>query len=72
MGVGEGGISIPAKRDLTSLEVVFEVVALLVTGPLLDVHGFSWEVDEGFDPVGAVVAHADGKVLKGDIVERMV
>lgn len=72
VGVGEGGISIPTERDLTSLEVMFEVVALLVAGPLLDVHGFSWEVDEGFDPVGTVVAHADGKVLKGDVVKGMV
>jgi hypothetical protein len=51
---------------------MLEMVALLVAGPFLNIHGFGRKVDEGLDPVSAVVAHADGEVLERDVVERMV
>lgn len=70
--VGEGGVAVPTKHNFSGSTIVPEMITFLVGCPTINVHGFCREMDEGFDAMGTVVAHTNGKVEKTDVIERMV
>lgn len=70
--VRKGCVTIPSEDNFPSLDVMLEVVALLVAGPLIDVHGFGGKMDESLDAVGTVVAHANRKIAETDVIQGVV